>query len=81
MDVSKSENSSGIDLFATVVEGTGLPPELASQELSEILGQSGMNAESLTLEQLRAAMLAYLEAFAPSPEELEAESAAAPNPA
>lgn len=68
MDVSKSEPNSGIDLFASVVEESGLPMELASQELSQILGSSGLTAEGLTLEQLRAAMLAYLEAFAPEQE-------------
>jgi hypothetical protein len=78
MDVSKEIPADGLPLFAAVVEETGLPPELASQELSEILGHSGLSADSLTLEQLRAAMLAYLEAFAPVEEGAEEEPAPAP---
>ena len=70
MDVSKpaltgNASGSGIELFEAVVEESGLPSELATQELSEILGASGVSAESLTLDELRAAMLTYLEAFAP----------------
>ena len=53
----------GRSLIQTVVSLTELPEPLMHQEISEILELSGHRSESLTLEQLRAAMLSYLESI------------------
>ena len=51
----------GNSLFKAVTELTGLPETQIANELTRIVRGSGSNPESLTLEELRAAMLAYLE--------------------
>ncbi len=62
MEVSnKKPESSGQDLIETLVSLTGLPESWVSQELVQILENSGKCAKSITLEQLRDAMLIYLE--------------------
>ncbi len=48
-------------LVTTVAEMSGLPSDVAHQELLEILDQSGISSKDLTLDQLRTAMLAYLQ--------------------
>ena len=69
MEVSNLEKPAGQDLLQTVVNLTGLPENLISKELDEILEMSDASAskgkEALTLEDLRAAMLAYLESIGP----------------
>ena len=67
MDVSEKQpasNESGQALLDTVASLTGLPEGLVQQELHEILTVAGENAGSVTLDQLRQAMLLYLEALA-----------------
>jgi hypothetical protein len=53
----------GATLIQTVVSLTELPEPLVHQEIDEILQASGHRSESLTLEQLRSAMVSYLEAL------------------
>jgi len=53
----------GPELIEQLVSATGLPKELVHQELDEICALSGQNPGELTLEQLRAAMLTYLQAL------------------
>lgn len=48
-------------LFEQITEATGLPKELVSRELSEILDRAGLGQNELTLETLREAMTAYLQ--------------------
>lgn len=56
-----SSKKAGSELVDEVVKGTGLPDELVHHELAQILQHSGQEKESLTLEQLRVAMMNYLE--------------------
>lgn len=74
MDVSKNKvkgklsnlesNLGGVRLIETVVTLTGLPESLAHQELDQILELSGHKPGSrtnLTLDELRGALIKYLE--------------------
>jgi len=67
MEVLNSTSSraelGGQSLIQTIVSLTELPEPLVHQEMNEIIQASGHQTESLTLEQLRAAMLSYLESF------------------
>ncbi|MBC7384571.1 MAG: hypothetical protein H7301_00225 [Cryobacterium sp.] len=49
------------DLLVEVASLTGLPVEWVQTELTQIVKSSGHAPEQLTLEELRASMLAYLE--------------------
>jgi hypothetical protein len=51
----------GGDLVKTLLSSTGLPESEVGVELERILDAAGANPSTLTLEQLRAAMLVYLE--------------------
>lgn len=51
----------GEALFNRIVQSTGLPSEWVSSELKTILDDAGQDRSSMTLEDLRAVMLAYLE--------------------
>lgn len=53
----------GQSLVQTIVSLTELPNSLVQQEMNEIIEASGHKTESLTLEQLRVAMLSYLESI------------------
>ena len=74
MDVSKNEKTNnedlgGQELIETLVSLSGLPEPLAHEELDEILKMSGHTPGTktdLTLDQLRAALLVYLEALQPT---------------
>jgi hypothetical protein len=67
MDVSDRQNQvietnlGGKELLETVVSLTGLPEELMQKELIRILESSGQDSTNLTLDDLRFALLAYLE--------------------
>ena len=68
MEVLSIEKSNVLDLggqslIQTVVSLTELPEPLVHQEIDQILQASGHRSESLTLEQLRTAMVSYLEAM------------------
>lgn len=61
-DVDFRENpNEGQKLLDQVVSLTGLPEDLISSELDEILENSGRSAKNVTLEELRAALIAHLE--------------------
>lgn len=60
---SGSEHQEGHELLETVILLTGLPQELAKQELSRILEKTGRDFSTLTLDDLRQAMAEYLESF------------------
>ena len=69
MDVSKGktkqneEAAPGTDseLLTEVASLTGLPVDWVESELTQIVKKSGHTPEQLTLEELRASMLEYLE--------------------
>ncbi len=62
MEVSnKKTEPCGQELIETVVAQSGLPDLIIRSELNEIIDQSAHVPDELTLEQLRAAMINYLE--------------------
>lgn len=63
MEVSSEKQLTGSQLIKTVVDLTELPQSLMQSELGYIIESSGHVPEALTLDQLRSAMLAYLEAL------------------
>ena len=58
---TSTEALQGDQLIAQVVEESGVPSEWAEDELNKILGESGCQKDDLTLDQLRFAMIRYLE--------------------
>jgi hypothetical protein len=74
MDTNSQEENAvpeqGAELIQKLVTLTGMPEELMHEELGGILQQAGEDASTVTLEQLRSAMILYLE-------QLERESLAA----
>ena len=68
---------SGNELVRTLLSSTGLPESLVGEEFGTILESTGHSASTLTLEQLRAAMLAYLETTFASDASEDCEEAAA----
>jgi hypothetical protein len=54
----------GEELIQQVVTLSGLPEDLAHEELDQILKLSGKPSAGLTLDDLRTAMLSYLETLA-----------------
>lgn len=67
MDVSKTKKEpqvapeSDSELLTEVASLTGLPVDWVQSELTQIVKKSGHTPEQLTLEELRASMLEYLE--------------------
>ena len=61
--VADPNSIEGPELLSTVASLTGLPEPLISEELRQILCENGHETESLTLEQLRHALLGYLESM------------------
>ena len=61
MDVPDSTQPTGQQLIDSVVQLTELPEPLIQHELTQILTQSGHQSGSLTLDELRAALLIYLD--------------------
>jgi len=62
MEVSEVKlEPSGKTLIQTVVELTELPQSWVYSELDQILERSGQSANQITLDQLREALMAYLE--------------------
>lgn len=57
----KVEAEAGESLCQTLVSLTGLPEEMMEKELGKIIESAGKNKEDITLDELRAAMLEYLE--------------------
>ncbi|MGZ3687957.1 MAG: hypothetical protein ACXWPM_04665 [Bdellovibrionota bacterium] len=75
MEVSNREEMKqepdGQALIEKVVDLTGLPSEMAHEELQKILEFSGHDGEELTLDQLRQSLVTYLESMQ---SEFESES-------
>ena len=64
MEVSEENvEPSGQELVQTLVTLTGLPEPWINQELVHIVEKSGQEVGNLTLEDLREAMLVYLESM------------------
>jgi hypothetical protein len=61
MDVSNREVLGGEELIQAVISMTGLPENLAQGELERILRATGHDAQNLTLDDLRQALVMYLE--------------------
>ena len=61
----EDSNQEGADLISTVLALTGLPEDKMKAELDTIIEDSGHSQQSLTLDELRAAMLRYLDSFQP----------------
>ena len=49
------------NLFEKVVQGTGLPEELVSQDFLKVITDKGYEKNSLTLDQLRDALADYMQ--------------------
>ncbi|OFZ71295.1 MAG: hypothetical protein A3K03_09230 [Bdellovibrionales bacterium RIFOXYD1_FULL_44_7] len=62
MDISNRNEPGGEELISAVVSATGLPESEVKGELDKILQSSGHDPANLTIDQLRSAMIAYLEA-------------------
>jgi len=58
---SREKESKGEELLETIAALTGLPDEAVREELNKIVAEAGHNDEELTMDQLRSAMLGYLE--------------------
>lgn len=64
MDVSNFElELNGQELIQKVIELTGLPDDLVRKELNQILEDQGTEANELTMQNLREALAAHLEAL------------------
>ncbi len=61
MDVSKKEELSGPELIEELIKLTGLPPLWVHAEIIKILNTKDLNTSELSLEELRGAVLGYLE--------------------
>jgi hypothetical protein len=67
--VNDGEQLEGENLIQTLVALTGLPEGMANAEMNQILELSGHEPEKrsdITLDELRAALIAYLEALEPT---------------
>ncbi|MFL5815635.1 MAG: hypothetical protein ACJ763_18840 [Bdellovibrionia bacterium] len=65
----EATNLEGENLIQTLVALTGLPEGMANAEMNQILELSGHEPEKrsdITLDELRAALIAYLEALEPT---------------
>lgn len=62
-DQNTDEQLSGQQLMDLIVTLTGLSHDAIQKELTPILENMGCNAEKLTMDQLRLAMVSYLESF------------------
>lgn len=71
MEVSDCEDPGGEELLQSVIALTGLPKELISQELKDIVAKAGYESTNLTLDQLRHVMLSYLESMSETFNETE----------
>lgn len=68
-EVNDGEQLEGENLIQTLVALTGLPEGMANAEMNQILELSGHEPEKrsdITLDELRAALIAYLEALEPT---------------
>jgi len=61
VDAAVPQTENGSELLTEVASLTGLPVDWVQTELTQIVKDSGHTPEQLTLEELRASMLQYLE--------------------
>lgn len=61
VDTTVPQTENGSELLTEVASLTGLPVDWVQTELTQIVKDSGHTPEQLTLEELRASMLQYLE--------------------
>lgn len=54
---------SGEDLIRALVTLTGIKDPLMRNELDQIIGEAGHDPSELTLQELRSALMSYLESF------------------
>ena len=54
------------ELFKKVAEATGLPSDLITKELTQIVSSKGLQSDDLTLDELRVVMAEYLRESNPS---------------
>lgn len=73
MNTEPTAMNAGVDLLDEVAALTGLPPEWVQTELNKIVAGSGHDPQSLTLDDLRASMLTYLEKMASDLETQESD--------
>lgn len=60
-NTGQDETIAGGELVKTLLTSTGLPESWVGEELGTILESAGHSPATLTLDELRSAMLAYLE--------------------
>lgn len=77
-NLNDQKEPGGQQLIDTIVSLTGLPENLIQNELNEILAHTRQEASELTLDQLRASLLEYLEAVNESYSQVEEGSGLAP---
>ena len=65
----------GAELIETLVELTGLPKSAMEKEISSIMSQTGTKTESITLDELRGALIEYLEQLSAEEERAMLEAA------
>lgn len=63
MDVSDINNSGGEELLAQLASLTGLPMPLIQGELTSILENAGLQAQNVSLDEFRGALLTYLDSL------------------
>lgn len=75
-ELAVPEQPQGDELLRQVATLSGLPGEWVTQELEGVFENMGCDSSQLTLEQLRAAMLAYLESIQADmmPDDLEPQA-------
>jgi len=73
-----ASTQSGPELIETLVELTGLPKSAMEKEITSILGNAGKNTDSITLDDLRGALIAYLEELSAEEERAMLEAAEVP---
>jgi len=74
MDISNQTSLAGADLLEKIVSLTGLPSTEMEQELRLILDKSGINLENMTLDDLRLAMVSYLDSIHEDLDPIEPET-------
>jgi len=77
-EAPKNPSQSGPELIETLIELTGLPKTAMEKEISAIMAQSGKSTDSLTLDDLRGALIEYLEQLSAEEERMILEAAEPP---
>lgn len=51
----------GLELLRVLIESTGLPPESLEMEIHKLITRAGLEAQTLTLDQVRELLVDYLQ--------------------